>query len=428
MRDLLLTLIVFGLLPYVMMRPYIGVLVWSWLGYMNPHRLTYGFAFSAPFVAITAAVTILSMLFSKEKKSFPWTGITVVWLLFIIWSCFVTYWFAFNPNDAAWEFQRFTKIQIMILCTLILINNKDRLIQLVWVIAMSIGFFGIKGGVFAAATGLNYRVKGPPGTFIGGNNELALALLMVIPLFYFLFTVTKNRYLKWALVSFIFLCFLSVVASYSRGAFLGMAVMSFFLWWGVKRKVIILGLVVAVLVAGIPFVPDKWFDRMNTIETYKEDNSALERLNTWEMAINIANDRIVGGGFKPFSRKTYQMYASNKEWVFDAHSVYFEVLASQGYVGLVLFMTMILLVLYRAQRIKTLCKNNEELAWMATLANMIKISLIAYMVSGAFLGMAYFDLPYHLISMIVILDMLYRKHVAQKVGNYDQRNISYAGK
>ena len=39
MRDLLVTGIVFGVLPFVFKRPWIGILLWSWLGYMNPHRL-----------------------------------------------------------------------------------------------------------------------------------------------------------------------------------------------------------------------------------------------------------------------------------------------------------------------------------------------------------------------------------------------------
>lgn len=415
MRDILLFLIVVGSLPYALMRPHIGLLVWSWLGYMNPHRLTFGFAYSAPFVAVVAVVTIVAMVFSKEKKSFPWTGITIAWLLFIIWSCFITYWFAINPSGAAWEFNRLIKIQIMILCTLLLITTKERLIQLVWVIAMSIGFFGIKGGVFALGSGFNYRVKGPAGTFIGGNNELAMALLMVIPLFYFLFTVSKSKYIKLAIIAFILLCFFSVVASYSRGAFLGMAMMSIFLWWGMKRKILIAGLVGIILAIGLPLLPSQWFERMNTIETYQEDASANSRFNTWLMAINLANDRpIVGGGFKPFSAKAYQMYAPNPDLIFDAHSIYFEVLASQGYVGFILFMSMLFLVLFKAQQIKMRCKKNDELSWMAALANMVQVSFVAYMVAGAFLGMAYFDLPYHLMSIVVILDVLYRKHQQQE--------------
>jgi hypothetical protein len=39
--------------------------------------------------------------------------------------------------------------------------------------------------------------------------------------------------------------------------------------------------------------------------------------------------------------------------------------------------------------------------WASDLAAMIQVSLIGYAVGGAFLGLAYFDLPYHL--MIIVL-------------------------
>ena len=49
-----------------------------------------------------------------------------------------------------------------------------------WVMALSIGFFGVKGGIFTVVGGGENMVWGPPGSFIEGNNELALALIMVL--------------------------------------------------------------------------------------------------------------------------------------------------------------------------------------------------------------------------------------------------------
>ena len=68
MRDILVTAIVFGVLPFIFKRPWIGILLWCWLGYMNPHRQAWGFAYDFPFAFITAIVTIAAFLFSKEKK------------------------------------------------------------------------------------------------------------------------------------------------------------------------------------------------------------------------------------------------------------------------------------------------------------------------------------------------------------------------
>src|SRR5688572_21313796 len=175
MRDLIITGIVLGSIPFILKRPWIGLLVWAWLGYMNPHRLAWGFAYNLPFVQIIAAATFAGMLFSKESKRLPITPVTGLWLVWVAWMTLTTI-LAMNSQDAWPEWERMLKIQTMILVTFMLINNKQRIDLLVWTIVVSIGFFGTKGGLFVLATGGSYMVWGPPGSFIEGNNELALAL------------------------------------------------------------------------------------------------------------------------------------------------------------------------------------------------------------------------------------------------------------
>ena len=75
-----------------------------------------------------------------------------------------------------------------------LINSPYRLKALVWVIALSLGFYGVKGGIFTATTGGGYQVRGPEGSFISGNNEIGLALAMTAPLLYFLSRQTDSKY------------------------------------------------------------------------------------------------------------------------------------------------------------------------------------------------------------------------------------------
>ena len=88
MRDIALALFIFGTLPCILMRPYIGLLVWSWLGYMNPHRLCYGFAVSFPWVYLVAVVTAASLLFSKESKKIPWSAVSVPPRVPPVWDSF----------------------------------------------------------------------------------------------------------------------------------------------------------------------------------------------------------------------------------------------------------------------------------------------------------------------------------------------------
>ena len=376
---------------------------------MNPHRYTWGFAYNMPFAQITAIALFLGMLFSKEKKSFPINSITSIWLLFVAWAVISTI-FAMNIDNSLQELIRFIKIQIIVLCTMVLINSKERLIQLIWVIVVSIGFFGVKGGLFSIATGLKYSVSGPPDSFISGNTEIALAILMVVPLMYFLKLHTNNKYLQWALIGSMLLCAIAVIGSYSRGAFLAGIVTLIFLWFGMRRRVITAVVVISLAIAIFPFIPEKWYQRMDTIENYQEDGSAMGRINAWTMAFNLANSRpLTGGGFRSFTKENFAIYAPIPEKVHDAHSIYFEVLGEMGYIGLLLFLLIWMQVYLKACNIRKIARNSDELKWLADLAKMTQVSLLAYLTGGAFLGLAFFDLPYHLMCFIVISGMILKE-------------------
>lgn len=402
MRDLILLLIMAGLMPFILARPTTGVLVWSWLGYMNPHRLTWGFAYDFPFVMVAAIATLVTMPFSRQPKRIPWSPLTVVWLLWVLWMCLTTL-TALNQVDAVPEWQRAMKIQMMVLATLLLMGEREHIHRLVWVIALSIGFFGVKGGLFTILTGGNYIVWGPPGSFIAGNNEIALALLTVLPLFRYLQVTSDNIWVKRAMLASMVLCAASILGSWSRGALLGGAAMFFVLWLRTRNKWLSSAAIVVALVAFLAFLPEGWFERMSTIKDYREDSSALGRLNAWGFAINIANERpLVGGGFRAFTPELFMKYAPTPTDFHDAHSIYFEVLGEQGYVGLGLFVGLALAAFRTCARIRKRVADRKDLAWASELASMLQVSLVGFGVGGAFLGLAYFDLPYSLMAIAAL--------------------------
>lgn len=400
MRDLLVAGIIFGFLPFVFRRPWIGILLWTWLAYMNPHRQTWGFAFDFPFSMVVGLVTISAFLFSKDKKEMLWTRETVLLLIFVVWM-FTTTVFSLYPDEAWLQWNKVWKIQLMIFLIAMIIKDRQQLHWMIWVIAASLGYYGVKGGIFTISTGGAYRVWGPEGTFIGGNNEIALALVMVIPLIRYLHLQAERQWVRLGLASAMVLSGVSAIGSQSRGALLAMVAMGFFLWIKSRNKVVT-GVYLAVSIVILAVVmPQSWYDRMNTIETYQEDASALGRINAWHTAFNVATSRITGGGFEMFQVQTFRQYAPDPFRVHDAHSIYFEVMGEQGFIGFVLFMSFGLLTWIRAQQIIRQYKHDPGKKWAADLAAMVQVSLVGYAAGGAFLGLAYFDLPYHL--MIIVL-------------------------
>ena len=401
MRDLFLTGVIFSLIPFIFKRPWVGILLWSWLGYMNPHRLCWGFAYDFPFAMIVGLVTIVSFMVSKEKKEMVWTRETIVLLLFVAWMLTTTF-FAFNPEWAWFQWEKVWKIQLMILLTALIIKERQHLHWLVWVIALSLGFYGVKGGIFTIVNGGAYRVQGPGGTFIGGNNEIALAMVMVIPLIRYLHLQETRRWIRIGLASAMVLTGVSAIGSQSRGALVAMAAMGLFLWIKSRNK-FMTAIYMAVAVAIMASVmPQEWYDRMATIKSYEEDKSAQGRINAWHTAFNVAKNRVTGGGFEMWIPPVFRQYAPDPFNIRDVHSIYFESMGEQGFIGFGLFMLLGLMAWIRARQVIKRCRKDQDKKWASDLASMIQVSLVGYAAGGAFLGMAYFDLPYHLMIILVL--------------------------
>jgi putative inorganic carbon (hco3(-)) transporter len=422
MRDILLTLIVFGSLPVILVRPFVGLLVFAWLGYMNPQKLSWGFAVNIPFAYIVAITTLVALLLSREPKRFPVTELTAAWLLFIVWMGITTM-FAFYPDLAWLQYEKVLKIQLMSFAILVLVTTPERVRTFIWVIVLSLGYYGVKGGVFTVLTGGAYHVWGPEGTFIGGNNEIALALLMVLPLMHYLRVTSKSRWVRIGLLVAMVTCVLSIFGSQSRGALVGGLAMAVFLWLKSHRKLMVGVALVLLIPAVFTFMPEKWHERMSTIENYQTDDSAMSRIQTWRMAFNLANDKPLGGGFELWTEETFGRYSPDKPEPHDGHSIYFKVLGEHGWFGLALFLFIGAAAWRTGSWIVRASRNSEEMRWLSDLARMMQVSLAAFAVGGAFLGLSYFDLYWNLIAVLVACKAMLQKNNAKSEESASLRSV-----
>ncbi len=412
MRDILITALVFGSIPYIFKRPWIGIIVWSWLSYMNPHRLAFGFAFDMPFAQIVAIATFASLLFSKEKRSFPKHWLLPVWIIFIVWMGISTF-FAYFPDDAWIQYKKIIKIQMVTFLVLLLIDDMEKMRYLIWTIVLSIGFYSIKGGIYTIVTAGGGRVWGPPGGFIEDNNALAVAILMTIPLMMFLYQTSENGWVKKGMIVAIILSLFTVLGSQSRGALIAILSVGFFYWKESSSKMASGFLIIIFAGVLLAFMPESWYKRMETIETYQNDSSAMGRLNAWEYAFNAANDNFSGVGLDAWSYDTFLIYAPNPEAVHAAHSIYFSVLADHGWVGLFLFLLIFCGVWKTLSNIIKETKKKEAARDIYLLAKLLKVSLIAYFSGGAFLSLSYFDLPWNIVAIVILINE-YSKQLEKK--------------
>lgn len=415
MRDVILLLAVVCALPICVFRPWIGILLWCWIGYMNPHRLTFGFAYDFQFAQLVGATTLVGFIFGGGRKPFIWNRETGLIVLLWVWFTFTTV-FAMYPDDAWIKWQEVTKILLMAMLTVWLFQDRQKLRILVMVIALSLGFYGLKGGLFVLATGGHWMVLGPPESFFATNTELALVLNMSLPMSLYLAREEPRRWLRMVLWATFGLSALAVPFTYSRGGFVGLLIVLAVLFLKARHRLVMIPVAVAVIVAFVALAPEHWFDRIETLETYQEDESANLRFMSWRVSYEIAADRpLGGGGFNVFRhRETYDIYMPEYPRTFghDAHSIYFNFLGEHGWIGLGLFLLLVLSCFHSLRQLRRLGKTNEDFRWVANYAHMIQASLIAYLVTGAFLSVAYFDLSYQLYIMVGLLKGLVSQQMA----------------
>src|SRR6185436_18533530 len=121
MRDLAITLFIYGSLPFILRRPWYGVMMWVWVSVMSPHRLSWDFAYNQPFALAIAVTTLVSLLVNREPRHFPLTPPSIVLILFLVWISFTTL-FALDPVAAPVMWEKVAKTMLMVLVTLYVLN------------------------------------------------------------------------------------------------------------------------------------------------------------------------------------------------------------------------------------------------------------------------------------------------------------------
>ena len=418
MRDYFILAIILGAAPICLFNPYFGILMWTWVAYFNPHRFAWGRVYDFPVALLIGGATLAGVPFVKETNRRMFNTQTV--LLLLMWCWFgITYLVASsNPifthhlADSRAELMRISKILLMTFLMVWLVTSKEKLRYLYLVTSLSFAFFAIKGALFSWQTSGQFRVYGPPDSFIEDNNALGLALNMSLPMFYFLARSEQNKWMRYLFHLSFFCGIIAVLLTYSRGALLGLMVVLTMLALRSKHKFVAVFLLIVCAWGVLAFAPGKWMDRMGNFFHGNLDNSAELRLNAWQFAFELAKHYpITGGGLKTFTPELYRRFTPQLDFA-GPHSIYFQTLGEHGFVGLALFLTLLVSCLLGLRSLRRKARLSASTQWIVPYTHMFEIGLLAFMISGAFLELAYFDLFYQVVATVGLLGILYNREIA----------------
>jgi probable O-glycosylation ligase (exosortase A-associated) len=425
-RDFALLAMICASLPVCFFEPFFGVLIWIWIAIFNPHRFTFGFMYDFPIAAVVAAPTLTGLLITRKINQRILVRETLLLSMLWIWFCVVYINAAHEPifaghiADAKLELIRVSKILLMTFVIILLTTSEKRLKWVFLVTAFSFGVLALRGALFAVATGGSSRVVGPPDSFLAENNGFALALNMSLPCFYLLGRAEPNKFIRRGLKIAFGCSVLCVILSYSRGGFLGLIAVLLLLAWRSKYRTLGVTLLAIIALAVVSWAPAQWTSRMNTLRQDGVDSSAQQRLVSWGTTWNFVQDYpLMGGSFYVLPDVSiFQRYKTRDlPGGFQSsgpHSIYFQVLGEHGFVGFFIYFGLIVSCLITLLSIRQRTKQVPELRWMSVYADIIWIALIGFLVSGAFLGFADFDLYYQMVGCVCILKILYIREMAAR--------------
>jgi len=412
-RDLVVFLIFVTLLPTCFLRPWYGVMAFTFLAYNRTQDLTWGFARSLP-ISDTVAVAMIIGWIVWEYRPLWFNNARMRAMLLLVLVVGVS----MLANTLRWDLvgKRYTeliKIVFVALLTGALLVSRARLRACFLVVSLALGFYGVKNGLwFLAGQG---TIVGPGG-MLKDNNDFALAMVMNLPLLWYLSYDLEGlkgaRVLKLALRAAFGLTLVSIMATGSRGGFLAMAATLFMMAMKTRYKLpAILGVCLAG-VLGYAFAPAEYIERLSSI-TKASDQSAQGRLLSWRVALNmIEHNPLLGVGFNNFVFD-YQRYLTGIELPYGtrsapsrvAHNSYLQIWAESGTIAFALFLYLVFGTIAAMRRLQAAVRGTAD-EWIRRYSMAIETTLYGYLVGAVFLNRAHFDLMYQLVAVGVMLPVV----------------------
>jgi probable O-glycosylation ligase (exosortase A-associated) len=400
------TIIAVGLLASLR-GPFYALLFYLWYAYFRPDGWLHSNWVSGIRLSLVAGAFALFMAVIRiDDLKFRLTPGLILILLALVHT-FVSANDSIAPNWSWAWWVEFSKVLIIGVLMIVVVNTPDRLRTATLVIVLSLGFEAVKQGwvqLIVNPGGANSNEH----FVLGDNNGVAVGMFMLAPLAGALVATSSTVWERRAHAFFLAGLVLRGLSTYSRGGFLTAVAVGLFSTARARHRfrVMLGAAVLATIVLSV--MPQAFWDRMGTITAGDEerDSSSSGRLYFWQLATEMARDNpLTGVGFNAFSRAfdTYDttggLYGEGRA----VHSTWFGLLAENGYPGLVVFVALMIVSFLNARLAARVPLHLPGGAVVSALGRGVQGSLIAFLIGGSFVNGMYMELIWHLFCLSIAL-------------------------
>jgi probable O-glycosylation ligase (exosortase A-associated) len=244
-----------------------------------------------------------------------------------------------------------------------------------------------------------------------------------------------------AYLSVLLLVFL-ILLTQSRGVFIGLILFVAMLIAGQRRRLRLIVRLAVVAVILVALAPSSVWERLGTLrhattvqtldEVDGEEGSARQRWEIWRVATKIIREHPVYGVGLGAYKNYHRIYALQSEFNptarggRDTHSLYLNVLAETGYIGLALYLGMLTAIFMAAERTRRKCKRVLSVV-AARQFLFLEAGLVAFLTAAIFGSLPY--LPHLLLHLVLlqVLAVLYRREVEAQSSRQAQVTERFLG-
>ncbi len=346
LRSLWLLVLYVSFLGLATQAPFIAALGYVWVDTFSPQAVAYVILNQLPVAMIMGAAAVgLYFLLDRRYPPRP-TLVSVFQVALALWSTVTMTW-AVAP-DLGWEKWDWAFKTLMFAAFLpCLIRSRVQIEAFLQVYLFSLAAnlvpFGAKVFVSGGGYGQQLGQQGGGNSGLGEGSTLATVAVMIIPLAFFLRThgqlMPKSQIIRLVYIGIVFASLLATIGTYERTGLIGLFVLGVAMIAKSKNKTLMCGLGVAVACGVYYFSSSGWNARIATIATYQQDGSAMTRLLVWRWTYDYILQHPLGGGFYMFVINVIEHAPDDANPVSYIehgrafHSIYFEVLGEQGWIG-----------------------------------------------------------------------------------------------
>jgi probable O-glycosylation ligase (exosortase A-associated) len=384
---------------------FVVTILYLFLDYARPQD-TISFIGALRPGLILALLLLIALFFDRDRIRLAASAQTSRVVLFLILLALHVP-FSFNTGRAYFATQDFLLNVIALFSIIVFVDSLDRVrILMKWWILMMV-YLAVKGILGGGSAG---------SSFLQDENDFALLMNMMLPFSVFLFFYEQQKKRKMLYMIASLLCIASIIASFSRGGFVGLSLVAFMVWLMSTRKVLLLfvaGIMVSIIL-NLPIthvgteIPDStYWQEMTTItEDSGKDYNKDSRMELWGSAWEMFKDNPLGVGPQNFSVRLpdYQTeyFGDKNMWGKAAHSIWFTLIPELGIPGILLYFSLMLANVRDIRYLKQLsAKEGDTYQFAYFLSLAFAASLIGYFVSGSFLSALYYPHYWYITAMIV---------------------------